>query len=105
MPDSGESFDLLSPERTHPIIYTLLANKMTTRSELRVLTIDEVLDLYEVCITLMSVPIICGISMRSKRTIVMNISSAAITTKIKSWAEAQNERQLHKRNTDISHYQ
>ena len=45
MPDSGESFDLLSPERTHPIIYTLLANKMTTRSELRVLTIDEVLDL------------------------------------------------------------
>ena len=50
MPDSGESFDLLSPERTHPIIYTLLANKMTTRSELRVLTIDEVLDLYEVCI-------------------------------------------------------
>lgn len=32
----------------------------------------------------MSIPIICCISMRSKRTIVMNISSAAITTKIKS---------------------
>ena len=50
MPDSGESFDLLSPERTHAIIYTLLAKKMTTRSELRVLTIDVVLDFYEFCI-------------------------------------------------------
>nr|DAO11568.1 MAG TPA: hypothetical protein [Caudoviricetes sp.] len=32
------------------IIYLLLVNKLTTRSELRDLTIEEVLDLYETCL-------------------------------------------------------
>jgi len=38
-------------ERVHPIIYTLISNKLATLKEIRdEYSIDEVLDLYEICL-------------------------------------------------------
>ena len=50
IPQETAEFDLLAPTRLPMIIYLLLVNKLTTRSELRDLTIEEVLDLYETCL-------------------------------------------------------
>ena len=50
IPQGTAEFDLLAPTRLPMIIYLLLVNKLTTRSELRDLTIEEVLDLYETCL-------------------------------------------------------
>lgn len=47
---NGESVDLISTTRLHPIFYTIITNKYSTLSELKQLDIDSVLDLYEACV-------------------------------------------------------
>lgn len=48
---SGAAFaNLKCPRRVHPIVYTVVSNNMATFAEVAKMSIDELLDVYEICV-------------------------------------------------------